>query len=199
MHAIRLLLATTLALLGLSGCLATKPEGPTTGDSGDWTQAVAGEPVALAVFKGKREMVVVRDGVPQETLPVRLGRSPQGQKRRQGDLRTPEGVYRVCRVKPSRFKSFVWLDYPNLADARQALKDGRLTKSQYERIAESIRQGDCPPTDTPLGGLVGIHGDYEEPPRRYDWTEGCIAMVDNKDLARVVKTVRPGTAVAIFP
>jgi murein L,D-transpeptidase YafK len=199
MKSIRLLTASVLALLGLSGCLATGPQAPAMGGSDDWTQAVAGEPVALAVFKGKREMVVVRDGVPQETLPVRLGRAPQGQKRRQGDLRTPEGVYRVCRVKPSRYKSFLWLDYPNLDDARQALKDGRLTKGQFERIAQSVEHGQCPPTDTPLGGLVGIHGDYEEPPRRYDWTEGCIAMVDNKDLVRLVQVVKPGTPVAIFP
>jgi murein L,D-transpeptidase YafK len=194
-----MVVAAALALLGLSGCLATRPEASATAGAPEWTKAVAGEPVALAVFKGKREMVVVRDGVPQETVPVRLGRSPQGQKLRQGDLRTPEGVYRVCRVKPSRYKSFLWLDYPNLDDARQALKDGRLTKSQYERIAESFERGQCPPTDTPLGGLVGIHGDHEEPPRRYDWTEGCIATVDNKDLIRLVQVVRPGTPVAIFP
>lgn len=192
-------LAGALALLGLWGCAGTGSDAPANATVPDWARAVPPEPVALAVFKAKREMVVLRDGVPRETLPVALGQSPDGQKRRQGDNRTPEGVYRICMVKPSKYKSFLWLDYPNQVDAQKALRDGRLSDDQYQRIVASTLMGACPPADTPLGGLVGIHGDHEEPPRRYDWTQGCIAMVSNQDLDRLKRVVRPGTPVAIFP
>jgi murein L,D-transpeptidase YafK len=191
--------ASVLALLGLSGCAGTGSDLGRDPAVPEWARAIPPEPVALAVFKSKREMVVLRDGVPRETLEVALGQAPEGQKRRQGDKRTPEGVYRICRVKPSKYRSFLWLDYPNQADAQRALHDGRLSKGEYERILASVLAGACPPSDTALGGLVGIHGDYEEPPRRYDWTEGCIAMISNGDLERLKRVVRPGTPVAIFP
>lgn len=192
-------LAAASALLGLSGCAGTGSDLGAGSAVPEWAKAIPPEPVALAVFKAKREMVVLRDGVPRETLEVALGQAPEGPKHRQGDKRTPEGVYRICRVKPSKYRSFLWLDYPNDADARRALRDGRLSKEEYQRILAATLAGNCPPADTALGGLVGIHGDHEEPPRRYDWTEGCIAMVSNRDLDRLKNVVRAGTPVAIFP
>lgn len=192
-------LVAALTLLGLSGCAGTGSGTTTEPAVPDWAHSLPPEPVALAVFKAKREMVVLRDGVPRETLPVALGQAPDGQKHRQGDNRTPEGVYRICKVKPSKYRSFLWLDYPNQVDAEKALREGRLSRNEYERILASTLLGACPPPDTPLGGLVGIHGDHEEPPRRYDWTQGCIAMVSNQDLERIKRVVQPGTPVAIFP
>jgi hypothetical protein len=156
-------------------------------------------PLALAVFKHKRELMVVRNGVPQQSFTIRLGPNAEGPKLWRGDNRTPEGTYRICRIKPSRFKTFMWLSYPNAADARSALRAGRITFSDYERIVDALRQGDCPPPDTVLGGLVGIHGDYAEPPRLYDWTEGCIAVPRDGELERLVRIVRPGIPVVIFP
>jgi hypothetical protein len=156
-------------------------------------------PLALAVFKHKRELLVVRNGVPQQSFTIRLGPHAQGRKLWRGDNRTPEGIYRICQIKPSRFKTFMWLSYPNEADARSALQAGQISFSEYERIVDALRQGDCPPPDTELGGLVGIHGDDEEPPRLYDWTEGCIAVPHDSELERLVAIVRPGTPVVIFP
>ena len=193
------LLASTMALLGLSGCAGTGSDLGAGSAVPDWARTIPAEPVALAVFKSKREMVVLRDGVPHETLEVALGQAPEGQKRRLGDKRTPEGVYRICRVKPSKYRSFVWITYPNRDDAKQALRDGRLSRAEYDRIIASLDSGYCPPADTALGGLVGIHGDNEEPPRKYNWTQGCIATVNNRDLDRLAGLVRPGTPVAIFP
>lgn len=156
-------------------------------------------PMAIAVFKQRRELVLVRNGVASERFSIRLSTRPTGHKIRQGDLRTPEGRYEICQVKPSRFGSFLWFNYPNLRDAQQGLVDNRLSREQYLRIAEALDVRACPPPNTPLGGLVGIHGDYEEPPRRYDWTEGCIAMTRNHDVMRLASLVRPGTPVVIYP
>jgi murein L,D-transpeptidase YafK len=156
-------------------------------------------PLAVAVYKERRELVLLRDGLPDQSFSIRLGRNPDGPKTVRGDHRTPEGLYRICTVKPSRFRSFLWLTYPNEDDAWRALDEGRLTRDQYSRIVNALASGACPPADTPLGGLVGIHGDYESPPRHYDWTEGCIALPRSEDLTRLASVVRPGTPVVIYP
>ena len=156
-------------------------------------------PYYIIVDKSDYELKVYDEEGWYATYPVVFGSKDSSDKLYQGDKRTPEGVYRICRVKPSKYRSFLWLDYPNENDAQRALHDGRLSKGEYERILAATLEGSCPPADTALGGLVGIHGDYEEPPRRYDWTEGCIAMVSNRDLERLKTVVRPGTPVAIFP
>ena len=63
----------------------------------------------------------------------------------------------------------------------------------------ALETGRCPPADTALGGFVGIHGDREDPPRRYDWTDGCIALTSNEDVLRLSALVAPGTPVVIYP
>ena len=156
-------------------------------------------PLALAVYKERRELVLLHHGVPAESFPVRLGRNPVGHKVQQGDKRTPEGVYRVCNVKPSQYRSFLGLSYPNNEDAHRALAENRLSAGEYGRIVAALETGRCPPADTALGGFVGIHGDREDPPRRYDWTDGCIALTSNEDVLRLSALVAPGTPVVIYP
>jgi hypothetical protein len=190
-------LLTTLPLLAvLSGCglHLARPE-----NAAAEADPVHDAPLALAEYKERREMVLMRHGVPAETFPVRLGRNPFGHKVAQGDKRTPEGIYSVCTVKPSQYRSFLWLSYPNEQDAARALAENRLSSGDYGRIVNALETGRCPPSDTPLGGLVGIHGDNEEPPRKYNWTQGCIATINNRDLDRLASLVKPGTPVAIFP
>ena len=197
----RYALAAGLAFLGLiqGGCALLGHRPPPPDELAAAAADLPDDPLALAVFKDRREMVLLRDGVPQERYDIRLGPSPQGHKVARGDNRTPEGAYRICTVKPSRFQSFLWLTYPNQGDAQEALEEGRLSEAQYRRIVQALDAGRCPPPDTPLGGLVGIHGDYERPARIYDWTEGCIALARNEDLLRLASLVRPGTPVVIYP
>jgi hypothetical protein len=189
-----------------SGCALFEPS---TVGAGDGSEARSGPadrlvglpeaPLVLAVFKEDRELVVVRDGVPEERYPIRLGRNPDGHKVARGDHRTPEGTYRICTVKPSRFQKFLWLSYPNREDADRALREGRISRADHDRIVRALDTGQCPPYDTVLGGLTGIHGDYQNPPRRYDWTEGCIALDRNEHLLALASQVRPGTPVVILP
>lgn len=156
-------------------------------------------PVKVEIFKSQRELLVKKGDRLVESYEVRLGRSPHGHKLQQGDMRTPEGSYRICLIKPSKYRSFLWISYPNEDDARRARSAGKLSEGQYERIIAALEEGRCPPYNTPLGGVVGIHGDYEEPARRYNWTEGCIALASNNDLSRLKKFVKPGTEVVIHP
>lgn len=199
--------ATFLTGLAIAAC-ASQPKPPPPPPQAASSRAEASlrklpgvpdEPLALAIFKQKRELMLLRDGVPQRAFQVQLGANPRGHKIWRGDRRTPEGVYHVCTIKASRFKTFLWLSYPNESDARKAYRSGQITAAEYDRILAALKEGRCPPADTPLGGVVGIHGDDQEPPRHYDWTQGCIAVPAGRNLAQLVSLVRPGTPVVIFP
>jgi len=208
------LLSGSILAVFLSGCMLTKPadEPPEEATRANPSMAPpeviaapanmpvpADGPIRVEIFKGRREMLVKKGDRLIDSYEVRLGRSPRGDKRVQGDMRTPEGSYRICMIKPSKYRSFLWISYPNEEDAQRALSTGRLSELEYDRIVAALEEGRCPPYNTPLGGVVGIHGDYEEPARRYNWTEGCIALASNDDLYRLKEFVKPGTKVVIHP
>ena len=111
-------------------------------------------------------------------VPVALGPNPCGAKRREGDGRTPEGVYTVCLVKPNgRHGKSLGLNYPNLADARTALAKGAIDQAAYNAVADAVREGRRPPWGTALGGEIYIHGGGAQS----DWTQGCVAL-DDRDM-----------------
>jgi len=153
------------------------------------------------VHKGERRLWARCEGGAVVELRVALGRAPEGAKRDVGDQRTPEGVYRVAgRARPSRFHRFVPIDYPSEADADRALAEGRLSRSDHERIVAAHGKHVLPPHDTPLGGQLGFHGEgtrWRGESEALDWTEGCIALADS-DLDFLIARVRIGTPVTIL-
>jgi murein L,D-transpeptidase YafK len=135
------------------------------------------------------------DGREAFTTRVALGGAPVGAKRREGDLRTPEGDYFVCtRNERSRYHLFLGLSYPNASDADAGLTAGIISRMQRDEIARRISAGEAPPWDTPLGGAVGIHGSGAG----RDWTLGCIAL-ENSDVDRLWQACPLGTPVRIEP
>lgn len=111
------------------------------------------------------------------TCPVGLGGAPEGHKQREGDQRTPEGLYYVCtRNERSRFHLFLGLSYPGIPDAEAARAEGRLSEPEHQAIVAAIQGRRRPPWDTPLGGQIGIHG-YGS---GSDWTLGCVALEDEQ-------------------
>jgi murein L,D-transpeptidase YafK len=94
-----------------------------------------------------------------------LGLVPEGAKQREGDFRTPEGVYYI-ESKNARSDFFLALkvSYPNENDRARARASG-----------------------VDPGGQIMIHGlpnVPKYPESRYlgsDWTDGCIA-VSNSDM-----------------
>jgi murein L,D-transpeptidase YafK len=159
--------------------------------------ANAGEPaqsLRIVVTKSTRTMQVYEGANLVKTWRVGLGLNPAPPKRRAGDRATPEGEYRVCGKKPhAAYYIALVLSYPNLADAELALKERRISRRQYERI-RAAGGGDCPPFDTPLGGLVEIHGEGSGA----DWTWGCIAL-DNPEMRALYDMTPVGTPVLIRP
>lgn len=152
--------------------------------------AVPDAGVALVIRKGMRQLELYRDGNVEKAFPVVLGPRPEGRKRFQGDMRTPEGMYRVSEKKShERWQFFIGIDYPNPHD-----------QSAYERDLEA---GLIPVIDgerVPVGGGLGIHGNDrpEDQIDGTDWTRGCIAM-RNADVGELYRSVDIGTPVLVIP
>ncbi|HET9064112.1 MAG TPA: L,D-transpeptidase [Candidatus Binatia bacterium] len=146
--------------------------------------------VAVVVTKHTRRLELYRRGGLVGAFPVVLGARPDGPKRYEGDMRTPEGVYRVTGKRlHGRWTYFIEIDYPNEADRRA-----------YESEAAAGRIPLFAQELPGVGGLVGIHGN--DRPRDQasgrDWTKGCIAM-RNEDVAVLYDLVDVGTPVVVLP
>lgn len=133
----------------------------------------------IVVNKGDRKMFLVGDGRVLKKYNVNLGFAPEGDKKFEGDGKTPEGTYMIDRRNPnSRFHLSLGISYPNAQD-----------------IAEARAMGKSP------GGEIFIHG-RENPFSRYksseNWTLGCIA-VKNKEIEVIYAMVKNGTPITINP
>jgi murein L,D-transpeptidase YafK len=150
---------------------------------------------SITVKKGDRKLVLFKDGKQVRTYPIALGTAPTGHKLKQGDRKTPEGTYYICRKNPnSQFYLSLGLSYPNKQDAAAGLKSKLINKRQHDQIVRAIDRGDCPPWNTALGGEIFIHGNGSEP----DWTWGCVALDDPK-MKELYDLVPVGTALTVEP
>jgi len=68
----------------------------------------------ILVEKSKRSMSLLNGTNVVKSYKIALGGNPTGAKDRQGDHKTPEGIYSVDRKKPnSQFHKALHLSYPN--------------------------------------------------------------------------------------
>lgn len=113
---------------------------------------------------------------------VALGGNPKGAKDRQGDHKTPEGVYLIDGKKPdSQFHKALHVSYPSEADRERAKK---------------LRVN--PGGDIEIHGLGAKWGWVGAAHRSTDWTDGCIA-VTNEEIDEIYPLVKVGTPVEINP
>lgn len=196
---LRTVATALLAAAAIAGCSADQPisqaEPVPTPDSAErknpWLDDLLETSDTLVVVKKhERTLDLYRHGVLQRRFAVVLGGRPKGPKRFEGDMRTPEGLYRVQAKRPHhRWRYFIAINYPNAEDRvvyKHELQNGGVPKI----------------TDQPIriGGGIGIHGtdqpDAQE--RGEDWTQGCVAM-RNRDLVHVFDSVDIGTPVLLLP
>jgi len=146
--------------------------------------AAADFPLAdkILVEKGKRKLHLLLNGETFKTYDIALGVVPDGDKEREGDQKTPEGVYRMDKRNPdSDYFLSIHISYPN----------------QQER-QEAKRNGVNP------GGQIMIHGQPNEPTysaayyRKEDWTNGCIA-VSNSDMIDIWLMTPNDVSIEILP
>ena len=132
------------------------------------------------IKKGLNELLLLRDGRVMRRYPVDLGPNPRGHKRREGDGRTPEGVYYIQGRNPdSTFHLALQISYPNARDRHTAAKRRE-----------------------PPGGEIMIHGlpNNWRPGIKLErnWTQGCVAM-RNEHIREVWALVADGTPVFSEP
>lgn len=124
-----------------------------------------------------------------------MGFDPVGDKKKEGDGKTPEGRFIICYINTNTpYLYFYGLNYPNIKDAERGLKQGIISQKEYQQIVAASQSGSIPFWNTPLGGEVGIHGAGN----LIDWTKGCVAVSD-ADILTLKDYLNIGTSVEIFP
>ena len=127
-------------------------------------------------------MLSLRNGEVFKTYRVALGKHPMGPKIQEGDMRTPEGLYRIDgRYAKSQFHKALHVSYPNASDRERAR-----------------RLGVKPGSDILIHGLPNGQGFIGKAHLRSDWTWGCIAVTD-KEIEEIWQLVPNGTVVEIRP
>lgn len=137
----------------------------------------------VLVRKQERKLYLYSGDHIVKSYAIALGKEPKGQKIREGDSRTPEGLYTLDWRNPnSKFHKSIHVSYPNVIQARSAKEAG-----------------------IDPGGAIMIHGQPSDWAERVkltfsdkDWTEGCIAL-ENHDMSEVWDLVRDGTPIKIEP
>lgn len=134
----------------------------------------------ILIEKSKRRLIAHRKGQQVLQYSIALGFAPIGDKSREGDGKTPEGLFKINRRNSnSSFHLSLGIDYPRPED-----------------IARAEALGLNP------GGDIFIHGQ----PNRLgnhlmlpgDWTAGCIA-ISNSEMVALWRLADLGTVVEIRP
>jgi len=136
----------------------------------------------VIIDKSDRELHLISDGEIFRTFKIALGIRPDGDKKKEGDFKTPEGRYRLDVRNPnSDYFLSIHVSYPNATDRQQASQEG-----------------------LDPGGSIMIHGQPNLPSRSetyyrtQDWTNGCIA-VSNSDMIDIWLMTGEDTPIEIRP
>lgn len=129
----------------------------------------------ITVLKAKRKMMIYRKGSVIKTFNINMGFSPFGNKVKEGDGKTPEGIYHIDRkyVRRDKFYKSFLISYPNANDKLIAKRKG-----------------------VKVGFGVSIHGTTPGKVKAKDWTAGCIAL-QNRDMDTLFKYIASGTTIEI--
>lgn len=136
----------------------------------------------IIIDKFNRKCLLYSKGVHQYEFDIELGLNWIGDKNRQGDKSTPEGVYKITRKKKNGetiYYKALLLNYPNENDKK--------------RFIENKKDGTVARHAT-IGNLIEIHG---RGGKGTDWTDGCIALEDT-DMDQLFPACQVGTEVVII-
>ncbi len=143
--------------------------------------------IAIVIEKSKYKLTVYYQKKPIKAYAIVLGANPQDDKLRQGDKRTPEGIFHVQELYyHSQWSKFIWLDYPN--------------QDSWRKFLQAKTRGEVTVNDD-IGGEIGIHGVEKGQDwvidRKINWTLGCISL-KNKDVDEIYQLLQRGTAIEIL-
>src|SRR6266702_4736138 len=130
-----------------------------------WSAVPTGTTIdRLVVEKSARRLSIFANGKELKTYRVALGRNFIGPKREEGDMKTPEGIYKIDGRNPqSSFHLALHISYPSDEDNARAAERG--LPVGFDIMIHGIQNG--------RGWIGAFH-------RRHDWTAGCIALTDEE-------------------
>jgi L,D-peptidoglycan transpeptidase YkuD (ErfK/YbiS/YcfS/YnhG family) len=136
----------------------------------------------IVVEKAARKLSIFRDGRRLKTYRVAVGRRPIGPKEKEGDMKTPEGTYKIdSRNAQSSFHLALHISYPSNDDNARAAERG--VSAGFDIMIHGIRNGH---------GWIGAFHRWE------DWTAGCIALTD-EEIEELWRVTPDGTTIEIRP
>ncbi len=136
----------------------------------------------VVVLKKERELQLLSHGKVIKTYKIALGGDPVGPKTRQGDHKTPEGLYVLdSRNAHSQFYKSIHISYPSARDR-----------------AAARQKGISPGGDVFVHGLPNGYGWAGPSHRLKDWTDGCIAVTD-QEIDEIWLAVADRTPIEIRP
>ncbi|WP_271252105.1 L,D-transpeptidase family protein [Pseudanabaena sp. Chao 1811] len=143
--------------------------------------------ISLVIEKSKYKLTVYYQKKPIKSYAIVLGANPKDDKLRQGDKRTPEGIFRVKELYyHSEWSKFILLDYPN--------------QDSWSKFLQAKARGEVKVNDD-IGGEIGIHGVEKAQDwlidRKINWTWGCISL-KNKDVDEIYPLLQRGTIIQIL-
>lgn len=134
----------------------------------------------ILVEKSQRKLTLLRDTTVLKEYSISLGLAPVGAKEREGDQKTPEGIYRITEHKlDSSFYRALRVSYPEASDIERAKKAGVPPGSDI--MVHGMKNG------------LGLIGRFH---RFSDWTAGCIALT-NSEIEEILAAVPNGTVIEI--
>jgi murein L,D-transpeptidase YafK len=166
----RIWVLTGFGILLLCSCLAAQvPDKPLHADK-------------VVVVKKERTLKLLNHGIVIKTYKIALGADPVGPKTRQGDHKTPEGIYVLdSRNAHSKFHKAIHISYPGPRDSAAAKQNGV-----------------SPGGDVFVHGLPNGYAWVGAAHRAKDWTDGCIALT-NQEIDEIWVAVADGTPIEIRP
>lgn len=176
MHKIRLRAASAYILLGLPFVLSAC-------DINTQSNLESLPPIdRIVVEKSQRTLSVYSNQERLRQYKISLGKSPIGHKEKEGDHKTPEGIYSISAKKPNhKFHKALAISYPNQKDKENATRKGH----------------------SPGGGVL-LHG-YEphlswvsQNHPLLDATRGCI-LLTNPEMEQIFNATPIGTTIEIKP
>jgi murein L,D-transpeptidase YafK len=149
----------------------------------NWHSLPAGTTIdRIVVEKSARRLSIFRDGSQIKIYRIALGRNPLGAKQEEGDMKTPEGIYKIDGRNPqSSFHLALHISYPSDEDDERA-------------AAQEVSAG-C---DIMIHGIQNGRGWIGAFQRWKDWTAGCIAVTD-EEIEELWRVTPDSTTIEIRP
>ena len=136
----------------------------------------------ILIEKKERKLTLLSKGEVIKIYRIALGGNPVGPKEKQGDNKTPEGIYTIDgRNRDSGYHLSLHVSYPNENDRKRAKESG-------------VSPGGDIMIHGNKNGMAWIGGFHSE----IDWTKGCIAVTD-QEIEEIDRLVPNGTIVEILP